>query len=760
MRPRRPAPNRSNRSNRIVDRDRCMSANEDALMSFLDEPSEPSIVESRGAYWRILIVDDDADVHRATEYALTDVNILGRPLKFLHAYSSLEAFDVLSEDSDIAVILLDVVMEKEDAGLIAVGVIRRDMGLTHPRIILRTGQPGYAPELSTIQSYDINDYRTKSELTRIKLYTALTAAIRSYDQLRRLETSRRGLEKIIQASNRFMAEPGLREFAAGVINQIASLIDVKPEGLVCARAADCANAYTVIAAAGRLEHLVNCRVDEVEDEHIRKSLEHCLAVRRTLIEENGMTLFFPGRRHDLAAYIESRIPVHEVDRQMIEVFCGNIAVCGENIKLVEELRHVAFTDPLVDLPNRSFFTNALDQRLAFGERNGLTVALLDVDQFAEANDMFGYRYGDQLLKMIARRLRESLDDDCVVARIANDTFGVLGPATAVRPDTLQKIFSDPFDIDGVDHPVSISIGFVRADANSGTGADLLKDASIAIKRAKSSGQGQYAHYTTEVGIETRTRTGLLHDLRHAFKQEALTVYYQPQIDLAADRLVGVEALVRWPTENGFIPPDRFIPIAEQSGLIVALGAWVLNTSLKAVMQLRQAGAKELRVAVNVSPTQFRQPNFIAIVDQALAETGAPADALELEITESVAIMGQEYVKQSLTELRSRNIAIAIDDFGTGYSSLSYLGSLPADRLKIDRAFVSVLGSNKPGARIAELVIPLGKQLNMKVLAEGIETKEQLDILRSMGCDEGQGWYFAKALPLDELIVWLQRRGAN
>jgi len=735
-----------------------MSTQGENLMSFADEVVPKAGGSSVLPCWTILIVDDDDDVHRTTEYALTDVSILDRPLRFLHAHNSMEAFELLTTESDVAVILLDVVMEKEDAGLVAIGVIRRDLGLTQPRIILRTGQPGYAPEMATIQAYDINDYRTKSELTRIKLYTALTAAIRSYDQLRRLGSSRRGLEQIILASNQLFLEPGIREFAAAVIAQLAAFVGTSAEGLVCARSNQHDNAYTVIAAAGRLAHLINCRVDEISDARVRSNLERCLDVKRTLVEPDAVTCFFPGRRNDFAAYIESPTPTLDIDRQMIEVFCGNIAVCGENIELVEQLRAFAFNDALVGLPNRSFFTNAVDQRLEAAEHAELIIALLDVDQFAEANDMFGYRYGDQLLKAIARRLRDSLPTSCVVARIANDTFGILGEGDVVCPEVLHAIFQQPFDIDSVDHPVSISLGFVRAQQNHGNGSDLLKDASIAIKRAKAAGQGQFSYYTPEVGLETKDRTRLLHDLRVAFKQEALTVHYQPQVELATNRVVGVEALLRWRTEAGkFIPPDQFIPIAEQSGLIVALGTWVLHTSLKAVMRLRESGSPQMRVAVNVSPTQFRQPNFVSIVDNAMTSIGAPADALELEITESVAIMGPEFVEQVLGAFRQRQIAVAIDDFGTGYSSLSYLDRLPVDRLKIDRAFVTALNSGKPGGRIAELIIPLGQRYGMKVLAEGIETEAQLETLSKAGCDEGQGYYFARPLPLDDLIVWLKQR---
>lgn len=744
----------------------------DEFLSFLDEGKAAPVppAANKGRPWQVLIVDDDPDVHTTTEFALGDVIIQDRHLEFLHAYSSIEALQLLRQEPQIAVILLDVVMETEDAGLRIIHAIREELRLTHTRIILRTGQPGHAPEIDTINRYDINDYKTKNELVRKKLYTTLTTAIRCYDQLRRLEASRRGLEQIIAASNQFIVEQGLQTFAEGVIAQIAGFAGIEPEGLVCVAAHPTTGAVddlipdphpVITAATGRYRNLIRHHLEEIDDSRIVEHLTRCLIERRSLLDEHSLTLFFTGHEgYDFAAFVDSAGPLCEVDQHLLEVFCINIALCADNVVLVSRLRNQAFVDSLVHLPNRTAFIHTIDQRLKEDQCDQQIIALIDVDQFAEINDMLGHQYGDRLLCAIARRLEQPPLDRCLVARIGGDKFGVFGENRLVQPQILQPIFATPFSAECVEHSVSVSIGFAQFNAcPSACGTELLKDASIALKHAKSSGFGQVAYYSDAIRTETRERTRLLNDLRHAFDHDHLFIVYQPQLSLHSGAVIGVESLIRWRTEDGrFVPPDRFIPIAERSGLIVSLGNWVLRTALHALARLRTAGLDQLRMAVNVSAVQFRQPQFPQIVQEALSDTGAHAEDLELEITESVAALGFDYVEKLLRQLKTTGIGVAIDDFGTGFSSLSYLDRLPADRLKIDKSFVWALDSQQPGQRIAEIVIELGRKLGMNVLAEGVETAAQATLLRDLGCDDAQGYYFGKPMLLEDLLSWLSARG--
>lgn len=737
-----------------------MQHNDDSI-AFLDDEEDVHAAGSTLGVWRLLIVDDDEDVHQATEFALRDVEILGRRLEFLHARSSNEAISVLRQTERVAVVLLDVVMESEDAGLKAIGRIRNELGLLNLRIILRTGQPGYAPELDAISSYDINDYKTKSELTRNKLFTAVTAAVRSYDQIERLDASRRGLELIIDGANRFIAEQGLQAFAAGVITQIAALLGVPPEGVMCVCAASDTNSKapmgercTVLAAAGRYQEYINHHVAALENHELCDILDTCLGERRHHATERGLALYFPGRQgRNFAAYVESGQSIHEPDRHLLEVFCANIAICGDNVDLVERLRQTAYVDGLTLLPNRAAQIEALDA----GGQQGAVLALIDIDQFSETIDAFGYRFGDLQLQAIGRRLRAAMPPDVYLARVGGDVFSLCGGQDVVNPPLLREILADTFDSELGPQSISFSLGFVHVADAGVSGADLLRNAAIALKRAKVDGPGNEAYYTAEVAIQTRERVRLLQNLRQAFDSRRLFVVYQPQLGLPEGKIIGVEALLRWRNDEGqFVPPDQFIPVAEHSGLIIGVGAWVLRTALQAQQKFLAQGFR-LRMAVNVSAIQFRHPGFLGMLEEAIAESGIEPSALELEITESVAMYGWGQVQERLQAIKDMGVSVAIDDFGTGFSSLSYLDRLPADCLKIDRSFISSLDASESGARIAEMVIQLGKRLGMRVLAEGVEQVEQLNTLIDLGCDEAQGWYYAKGMPEDELLDWLRQQ---
>lgn len=709
--------------------------------------------------WKIAIVDDDEDVHRATEFSLLDVKILNRRLEFIHTYSKAETHERFAVESDIAVVLLDVVMETEHAGLDLVCFIRDELKWRDTRIILRTGQPGYAPEEDAIRDYDINDYKTKNELTRKKLLTALTAAIRSYDQLRTIEASRRGLHQIITSSAAFSMQDGIQGFASGVITQIAALCGVPSEGLLCAQSDESEQSegnfrYSVIASAGQYKNLMNRPVDEIDNPVIRDALRRALTERTSLFEEHNMTLYFSGRgKRAIAAFIELPYALSDIDHQLLEVFCANLGVCLDNLGLVSQLKNYAFRDQLLMLPNRLKFIEkigtAIDTALAHQ-----MVVLIDIDDFAEINDVLGHRYGDLLLRAVANRLQQSLGSAVFLARIGGDVFGLLGDERSLKPEALMRLFHDPFVIDDTSHNVSMSMGMVALDNNQQTGADVLKDASIALKRTKGFQRGSYTLFTREMGVEIRERSLLMQHLHKAFDAERLYLMYQPQIELSTRRVVGFEALLRWRTDEGkMISPTEFIPLAEHSGLIISLGAWVLRTSCFTMRQLLDDGHQLDRMGVNVSAIQFRQADFMQLVSNALRDSGLEPHYLELEITESVTMNGAADFEETLDKLKSIGVQIAIDDFGTGFSSLSYLDKLPVDRLKIDRAFVNQI-DHQGGPRIAELITQLGKKLGLKVIAEGIETQAHYDALQAMHCDEGQGFLIAKPMLENAIASWM------
>jgi diguanylate cyclase len=737
-----------------------MSARDDAPIELIDDAATTAAAgDAHPPVWRVLVVDDDADVHDATALALRSVEIHGRRLELLNALSGAEARAILDRSSDIAVVLLDVVMETPDSGLELVGHIRRALGRRDTRIILRTGQPGYAPELDAIREYDINDYKTKSELTRSRLVTTLTAAIRSYEQIRTIEASRRGLDLIVRATTDILARPDLASFADGVITQLAALLGAAPHGLVCALRPGDEDAATaqVIAARGLLADGGGRPLATVGDAGARAALLQALQTRRNVLAADGIAAYFGEHAGLRVAACIRRPRAATTDLQLLDVFCNNVAVCLENLRLVEQLREFAYVDPLVGLPNRLGLIEELDRRADAEGRARLTLALADIDRFAEINNAFGHPFGDMLLRAFAQQLKRRLDPSCFLARVSNDMFAVLGPHDHVNPRRLREAINGGVEVNRQKQPLSVTLGLLRLAEGSGGGADLLKDANIALKHAKQMVRGHEGYYSADMGIEIRERVRLLDDLRDAIDRERLFVVYQPQVDLVSGRPLGAEALLRWRNDEGrYVPPDRFIPLAETSGLIIGLGAWVLRTACHFQRRLAEIGFPAFRVSVNLSVAQFRDPRLLERIGAAIRDSGIDPRCLELEITESVAMTGETRMIETFAMLRSLGVQLAIDDFGTGYSSLGYLQRMRVDRLKIDRSFTHELRSGGSGT-IADMVVHLARTLKLRVIAEGVEDESQAEVLRGLGCHEAQGFHYARPMPHDELVAWLAAR---
>ncbi len=726
---------------------------DEELLTFFEE--EDINVLRTVREWKVLIVDDDDDVHQATVLALSNTPILNRTIKFLHAYSAKQALECLQQEVDVAVILLDVVMEREDAGLKLVRTIREDLGLRDLRIILRTGQPGYAPEIDAIRDYDINDYKTKSELSRSGLYTTLTSSIRSYEQIHTLNVGRRGLDMIIQASGQMMTHQSMREFASGIISEISGLLRLDLDGLVCARERSSSGQLTVIAASGRFAQYIDQPIDTIDDSIVMAALNQTLRERHNQFNEESSVLFFSGKSgNDLIAYLETGTPLDEMNLQLLEVFCTNIAINLDNVALFDQLHDHAYNDQLLHIPNRLAFMRAVGDTIAARKLSD-TVAVVDIDHFSHLNDALGHRYGDSLLKGVCQRLIENLPEDTIIARLAADTFGLLGANATITPGTLLPLFREPFVIDGAEQSLSATIGFARLSEVDGNGSEAVKSANIALNLAKNTARGEGCYFTRNMEFETRARMRLLRELRSAFDRERLFVVYQPQFCLKDRTPIGVEALLRWRTDEGiFVAPDQFIPLAESSGLIVGLGKWVLRTACHDLQRLTKEGFRNLRMAVNVSVMQFRSPGFLDIVDNAISESGIDPRMLELEITESVAMLDANFMLATINRLKERNIAIAIDDFGTGFSSLSYLERLNVDRLKIDQSFISQMMQTNSSLRIVETIVQLGHSLKLQVIAEGVEQSAQADLLTRLGCHEGQGYLFARPMAFRQLKTLL------
>ncbi len=432
------------------------------------------------------------------------------------------------------------------------------------------------------------------------------------------------------------------------------------------------------------------------------------------------------------------------------------------------LDHLAHHDTLTGLPNRLLLNGRLEQAFARAHRNQTMVAvlLLDLDHFKVINDTLGHPVGDLLLKEAAARLGHCTREDDTVARLGGDEFTVLledQAGTRGAGVIAQKIIAaieERFILNGHEVFVTASIGIAIYPADGSDATTLLKNADSALYRAKEQGRNNYQYYTQELTARAMERLAMETDLRHALERNELMVYYQPQVDLYNGQTIGMEALLRWQhPERGMIPPAVFIPLAEETTLIIPIGEWVLRTACTRLKAWLDAGLPKIRVAVNLSSRQFNQKNLADVVAGILQETGLPPQHLELELTESLIMSDAESSIKVLEKLRRLGVQFSIDDFGTGYSSLSYLKRFPIDRIKIDQSFVRNITSDPQDAAVSQAIISLSHSLNMTVVAEGVETAEQREFLRKRQCDEIQGFHFSRPVPEHEMERMLRESGA-
>ncbi len=468
-----------------------------------------------------------------------------------------------------------------------------------------------------------------------------------------------------------------------------------------------------------------------------------------------------GRRRDGEA-----IPI-EVFAAPVEQAPGGYALTVRDITVrrqtEEAVRALAYYDPLTGLPNRLLFHDRLGQAIERARRNRqfLAVMLVDLDRFKLINDSLGLRVGDAMLRAVGERLRQSLRKSDTVARLGGDEFMVLlhgvgsAEATARVAQKLLDCLRPPFRIQGDELDTSACIGIAMYPHDGTDPEVLIKNADTALGRAKEQGRNHYQFFTTDMNAAAFQRLMLENRLRRALAQEEFVVYYQPQIDLRSGRIVGVEALLRWfHPDHGMVPPAEFIPLAEETGLIVPIGEWVLETACRQVRAWHGQGFGSLRLGVNLSARQFQQRDLVGRIGRLLAELDFPAELLQLELTESVVMRDAAESVARLRELTALGVELALDDFGTGYSSLGYLRRFPIRALKIDRTFVHDIAADPTSAALCRAIVALGTSLDLRVVAEGVETVEQLRLLRAFGCHEMQGYLYSRPLPAGELFALL------
>jgi diguanylate cyclase (GGDEF)-like protein/PAS domain S-box-containing protein len=471
---------------------------------------------------------------------------------------------------------------------------------------------------------------------------------------------------------------------------------------------------------------------------------NCLLVRRDGFE---------------SAIEDSAAPIH--DRQgrvtgAVMVFHDVSAARALSMRMAYLAQH----DSLTDLPNRVLFNDRLTQAMAMAYRHEMTLAVLylDIDRFKHVNDSSGHAIGDRLLQSVAVRLQACVRSSDTVSRQGGDEFVILlcevahATDASVAADKMLAALSEPHLIDGLELRISASIGIVTYPMDGTSVESLVKNADTAMYRAKDCGRNNYQFFTAEMNVHALERQNLESDLRHALERNEFVLHYQPKVNVRTGAITGVEALVRWrhPTRR-LIRPSRFISIAEESGLIVPIGKWVLREACRQAKNWQREGLLPMKVAINVSTVELRAKNFVEGVRSTLSETGLAASYLELEVTETFLMQDATSTALVLHELKDLGVQLALDDFGTGYSSLSHLRRFPIDTLKIDHSFIRHLTTDASDAGIVSAVVNMGKSLRMRVVAEGVETLEQYTLLKKHRCPEAQGFYFSEPVIPEEII---------
>jgi len=441
---------------------------------------------------------------------------------------------------------------------------------------------------------------------------------------------------------------------------------------------------------------------------------------------------------------------------------------SERKAIEAQLQFLAYHDPLTKLPNRLLLRERFDQAKHSAARGNtecwVAMLFLDLDQFKNINDTLGHVLGDQLLLSVSERLKSCIRDTDTISRLGGDEFVILladvmdlGIVSIVAEKILDRL-ADPFQIHGHTLNTSFSIGIGIYPDDGGDFDTLLKVADTAMYYAKDGGRNAYRFYTEQMNVQAMERLLLQNDLHQALKNNEFVLHYQPQLDLNTGKMVGVEALIRWNSpEAGLVLPGKFIAVAEESGLIVQIGEWVIQEVCRQIRSWQDAGYVPLVVAVNLSAIQFRRGDIVDTVTQALKKARVAPEWLELELTESILIQDVERTLSMVEQLKSTNIRLSIDDFGTGYSSLAYLKRFKVDKLKIDQSFIRNLEVDRDDAAIVRSIIQLAHGLDLRVIAEGVESDKQLAILRNYGCDEVQGYFYSHPLPPEKLVKFLKRR---
>jgi EAL domain-containing protein (putative c-di-GMP-specific phosphodiesterase class I)/PleD family two-component response regulator len=720
--------------------------------------------------WVVLSVEDNQPYQDVLESAIQEVAFEGRKIELLRASSAASAATILSKRQDISLILLDIVMETDDAGFYLIDTIRNVIGDELVRIVVLTGQPGVKLHDKAINEYNISEYWNKTDLSADKLKSVVVSNLRTWQISQELKIARRGLQMIVDASRSLTARQDTLEFAHTVLEEIARIINVpNTGGIVCIvkTGIESLQLAPIVAASSHFRELINARLESVfsvynddKKERVEKSIFEAWQTQQHLFENDFTLLFFDTSEHDDKQYLMLVDSPHQLDTNhlnLLQAFAENISSGFVNQALMNKLSQLAYLDTPTGIHNRNWLVRELEQQSTYHLDNS-SLVLFRLLNYDAAEMMAGHDYATKMFKVFCNFIKGHLAQHYLMAVWDKETVALI--FTLDKKPTkgkLEEIRTSTMEMDELDIQLQFQVGTMDfKDTQSLSLAEVLVLANTALGKARSLGSNIY-NFDYALIQRLANRMRILTALKKALTtRESFFLVLQPKVNLATGKPVGFEALLRWRMEdNTLCPPSEFIPIAEASGLSLEISEMVLAKTIEVIQRLQQEGYS-LPVSFNLANSDVVSPIIFNEIHRCINEHEIDASLLDIEVTETQATEDYTVINPLLRSFINKGVGVSIDDFGTGYSSLSQLADLAATTIKLDQKFVNDLTSeNKDKAlHIVQMIARLAERFAFKLVAEGVETEEQRQLLIDNGYEHAQGYYFAKPMPLDELLDWL------
>ncbi|MCH1918633.1 EAL domain-containing protein [Shewanella sp. A3A] len=739
---------------------------DDELFIFAPEVAAKNGDAESSRAWHVLSVEDDANYQASLVNILEGYVVKQQPIHMHTAGSAAHAAEVIAATPELSVVLLDVVMEDDDAGLRLVDTIRHVIGNSTLRVILLTGQAGMAPFTDVMQRYDIDEYWQKTDLTADKIRSVVAAHIRTWSAYHELEQARKGLTMVVEASRELSRLSDIKEYANLLLAKVSRIIDASIGGIICAQhaAAVHPSEYNVVSHSGIFSELCQTSVQTLGQlpapycERLKPLIARCHQLKQHQFDGNFSVLYFTADKVDDASnfmmVVESQTPLSDYHINLLKVFSENVSNGFNNILLCNRLSELAYYDAELHIPNRAWMQRFINNLSQDERQNALVLAITIRDYYDLVLSIPTASFAE-VLSQFYQAIGKAMPTERYIARVNDDCFAVvLHKTDLLQPHALAELDHVEISADRMQLHIEVNTVLMDLALLKGEDADsIIHLLSSTVQHGRKS-HHHYTEYTNEFRADILARHKLLQGLNCAIDEQQLVLVLQPKVRLSDESVVGFEALLRWKLPSGeVVSPGAFIPIAEMSGLINKVDNHVFHLTLAALEQLEQQQI-HLPVSFNVTVSDLENDSFVDEILQFALSASPLAKLLEIEITESQAMEDYQRIKPILKQLMSCGVGVSIDDFGTGYSSLKHIAELGATHLKIDQTFVAAMMQNEAGNDVVDIIIRLGHRFNFTVVAEGVETMAQRERLQQLGCQVGQGYLFAKPMELPQLLQWL------